>query len=288
MSISGNSNNEGEQRIAFFAWSSKDAGTLVITLILLASGGLVQISPTPITSALAQEGNDTSQSSTPSNNITTSLPSEIELSSQPVYQEQEKLESQIPLNQTHLQVVVSGNGTLTLPNGTEAIRTTSTKTGIVSMMEGAFAGKEILTTEDGSENATATVYEIVRFNMQNGEGNGIAIAYIHTDSTGRLAPLEGMILTGIDELHPDGSGMLTLWEWQSGIPLLPPAATMGESPPLMNTTTTDAADADTTNATVTTTPIPPADIRQENATATTTEEEGEQQQTTTIPAPLLE
>ena len=123
---------------------------------------------------------------------------------QPFYQEQEKLESQVPLNQTHLQVIVSGIGTLTLPNGTETIRTTSTKSGIVSMMEGAFTGKEILTTEDGSENATATIYEIVRFNMQNGEGRGIAIAYIHTDSTGSLAPLEGMILTGIDELHPDG------------------------------------------------------------------------------------
>ncbi len=239
MSISGNSNrNEREQGIAFFALGSRDAGAFVIALILLTSGGFVLISFTPITSALAQEGNDTSQSSTPSNNTTTSPPSEIELSPQPVYQEQEKLESQIPINQTHLQVVVSGNGTLTLPNSTETIRTTSTKSGIVSMMEGAFAGKEILTTEDGSENATATVYEIVRFNMQNGEGRGIAIAYIHADSTGKLAPLEGMILTGIDELHPDGSGMLTLWDWQSGIPYvsMQPPVMMQESP--MNTTTT--------------------------------------------------
>jgi hypothetical protein len=105
-----------------------------------------------------------------------------------------------------------------LPNSTETVRITSTKTGIVSMMEGAFTGKEILTIEDGSESATATVYEIARFNMENGVGRGIVIAYIDTDSTGRLAPLEGMILTGIEELYPDGSGMLTLWEWQSGIP----------------------------------------------------------------------
>jgi hypothetical protein len=57
-----------------------------------------------------------------------------------------------------------------------------------------------LTTEDGSESATATVCQLVRFNMENGVGRAIVIAYIHTDSTGRLAPLEGMILTGIDEL----------------------------------------------------------------------------------------
>jgi hypothetical protein len=135
---------------------------------------------------------------------------------------------------------VSGNGTLTLPNGTETIRTSSTKTGIVSMMEGAFAGKEeILTTEDdGSENATATIYEIVRFNFENGAGRGIVTAHVHTNSTGRLAPLNGMILAGIDELHPDGTGLLTLWEWQSGIPYLEMQAQplmMQESS--MNTTT---------------------------------------------------
>ena len=247
MSISENRNsNEREQRIAFFAGGSRDAGAFVIALILLASGGFVLIGFTPITSALAQEGNDTSQSSTPSNNTTTSSSSGIELTPQPFYQEQEKLESQIPLNQTHLQVIVSGNGTLTLPNGTETIRITSTKSGIVSMMEGAFAGKEILTTEDGSENATATVYEIVRFNMQNGEGRGIAIAYIHTDSTGRLAPLEGMILIGIDELYPDGSGMLTLWEWQSGVPhvSMQPPTMMQESP--MNATTATTSESSPT------------------------------------------
>ncbi|MFL6482877.1 MAG: hypothetical protein ACJ70R_08120 [Nitrososphaera sp.] len=183
---------------------------------------------------------------TTNNTTTTSLPSEIELSSQPVYQEQEKLESQIPINQTHLQVIVSGNRMLTLPNGTETLRTTSTKTGIVSMVKGAFTGKEILTTEDGSESATATVYQLVRFNLENGVGR----AYIHTDSTGRLAPLEGMILIGIDELYPDGSGMLTLWEWLSGIPLPSTTTTTTEEPPLINTTTTNAtADINATAAT---------------------------------------
>jgi hypothetical protein len=45
------------------------------------------------------------------------------------------------------------------------------------------------------------------------------MAYIHTDSKARLALLAGMILTGIDELHPYGTGLFTLWEWQSRIPL---------------------------------------------------------------------
>jgi hypothetical protein len=152
---------------------------------------------------------------------TSSPPSGVELSPQPIYQEQERLESQTPINQTHFQVVSSGDGTLTLPNGTETIRITSTKTGIVSAMEGAFSGKEIWITEDGSESATATVYEIARFNMQDGNGRGIVIVYIHTDSTGRLAPLNGTILTGIDEVYANQTGLLTLWEWQSRIPLQP-------------------------------------------------------------------
>jgi hypothetical protein len=142
----------------------------------------------------------------------------IELSSQPVYQTQEKLVSQSPINQTHAEFVVSANGTLTLPNNTETIRTTSTKSGIVSMMDGTFAGKEILTTEDGSENATATIYEIILFNMETGNGTGVAIALFHTNSTELLAPLDGMILTGRGELYTDETGLHSLWKWQSGIP----------------------------------------------------------------------
>jgi hypothetical protein len=108
---------------------------------------------------------------------------------------------------------------------------------------------EILTTEDGTENATATSYEIARSNKEEGIGKGIAIAIIHTNSTGKLAPLDGMILAGQEEFQPDGRPLLTFWEWQSGIPLPPPTttATTMEELPLMNTTTTmtNATTADT-------------------------------------------
>ncbi len=157
---------------------------------------------------------------TPALAITTSTASQSGIESQqPIYQTQEKLVSQSPINQTHAEFVVSANGTLTLPNGTETIRTTSTKSGIVSMMDGTFAGKEILTTEeDGNESATATIYEIIRFNMETGNGTGVAIALFHTNSTELLAPLDGMILTGSGELYTDETGLHSLWKWQSGIP----------------------------------------------------------------------
>ena len=176
------------------------AATTILTLAIIMAASNMAVAP-----ALATSTPPASQSG-------------IDLSPQPVYQTQEKLVSQIPINQTHGEFVVSVNGTLTLPNGTETIRTTSTKSGIVSMMDGTFAGKEILTSGDGSENATATVYEIIRFNMESGNGTGIAMALFHTNSTEMLVPLDGMILTGRGELYTDETGLHSLWKWQSGIP----------------------------------------------------------------------
>ncbi len=138
--------------------------------------------------------------------------SDIELSPQPIYQEHVRDVSETLINQTHAQLIVEGNGTLTLPNSTETIRTTSTGSGIVSVI-GTFAGKEILTTEDGTENATAISYEIARSNKEEGIGKGIAIAIIHTNSTEMLAPLDGMILTGRGELYTDETGLHSLWKW---------------------------------------------------------------------------
>ena len=220
----------------------------------------------------------TTTAATP-NNTTTTSPSGIELSPQPVYQEQVRDEGEILINQTHIQLSFSGNGTLNLPNGTEPIKTTSTGSGIASMI-GTFAGKEILTTEDGSENATATFYEIVRFGEQ--EGRGIAIAVFHTNSTDMLAPLDGMIMIGVDELPQEGNSTVTLWEWQSGIPL-PTSTTesMEEEPPIINTTTMMTTNATTTAG---------DDI---NATGAVPEEEvvaeeQQQQATPTAPSPLFE
>jgi hypothetical protein len=152
---------------------------------------------------------------TPTTTTTPTSSSGIELSPRPVYQERSRLESQTQINQTHIKITFSGNGTLNLPNSTETIRTTSTGSGISSLIDGSFAGQVILTTEDGSENATAIVYEIGQFNAQDLTGRGIAIAVFHTNSTGRLTPLDGMILAGQDEFLPDGGAFINYWEWQS-------------------------------------------------------------------------
>jgi hypothetical protein len=213
---------------------------------------------------------------------TTSPPEEpgiIQLSPEPVYQERQGTVSETPINQTHIQLAISGSGTITLPNTTETISTTSTGS-LIASLDGTAAGKEVITTEDGSESATATIYAIARFGME--EGRGIIIALVNTDSTtGRLAPLDGMILAGQIEFPPEEeTALVTLWEWQSGIPL--PTATTPEELPLTDdtTTTTNAtATADDANAT----PAAPAPEEEVGA-----EGEEQQQQTTIAPNPLFE
>jgi hypothetical protein len=236
------SNHNGKLRKPSLALSGGTGVFVVALMLLTGSSFALIISITSMTIALAQEeeeNNTTTVTPTrPSNvrNTTTSAASsEIQLSPQPIYREHVRDVSETLINQTHAQLVVEGNGTLTLPNSTETIKTISTGGGIVSIFS-TFAGKEIISTEDGSENATATSYEIARSNKEQGIGKGIAIAIIHTNSTGRLAPLDGMILVGQEEFQPDGRALLTYWEWQSGIPFVRMQQPPMTQESLMNTT----------------------------------------------------
>src|ERR671915_2560100 len=175
----------------------------------------------------------------------TSPSSGIELSPQPVYQREPSTSGVTPINQTHIASTFSANGTLTLPNTTETINTTSNGSSITSLATQSAIGTETIMTEDG-ETVIATFYEILEFPPGGGGANGIAIAVLHTNSTGTLAPLNGTIVVGTDYLYPISEGFSTYWEW---IPTPPPLSptTMEESPPSpMNATMTM-----TTNATIT-------------------------------------
>jgi hypothetical protein len=95
-------------------------------------------------------------------------------------------------------------------------------TGIISFATSSGYAKETIRTENG-ETVTATAYEIVQFNnpaaAPEGGGKGIVTAVFQTNSTGMLAPLNGVIALGIDEMSPSGESHVTLWRWESGIPL---------------------------------------------------------------------
>jgi hypothetical protein len=229
--------------------------------------------PTTITPVSAStEGSDTA---TPSS-------SGLELSPQPVYEREATTTSVRPINQTHIGSTFSANVTLTLPNTTETINATSSGSSLISLPTQYAIGKEIIMTEDG-ETVISTFSEIFEFPPGSGNANGIAIAVLHTNSTDRLAPLNGTLVVGTDYLYPiSAAGFTTFWEWvPTPPPSLLPTTDMEERPasPIMNTTTT------TTNATTT------ADDTNGATTATPEQGEGgeeqqqEQQTTPTIPAP---
>ena len=218
-----NSNDKNERRKKASFSLSWGLGVFIITSMLLAGCGFaLTISATTLTTtALAQEGNNTTAASTPSNTTrtsTTTSPLEIELSSQPVYQDQLRVVSENPINETHMSITFSGNGTLTLPNTTQTINTTSNGSALISFMTLSVQGMETIRTQDG-ETATATLYEIDQQPGTTGESKGIVIAMVNTNATsGMLAPLNGMILAGLDDIQTTTSeSRLTLWEWKSGI-----------------------------------------------------------------------
>jgi hypothetical protein len=158
---------------------------------------------------------------------TTATPSSgLELSPQPVYQEVSRQIGENLINDTHVETTFAASGNLTLPNATtgEPIRTTSRGSILISFVDATAIGEQVITTtegEEGGETVVAKFFGIARFNMeQEGTGRGIIIAVVHTNSTGMLAPLNGMILAGDVEFNAEGMSTTTLWEWQgNGIPL---------------------------------------------------------------------
>jgi hypothetical protein len=189
-----------------------------------------------ITTPVAASTNDNNTNTTTTTTTSSAPSSGIELSPQPIYQRQPSTSGVTPINQTHIGSTFSANGTLTLPNTTETINVTSKGSSLTSLRTQSAIGTEIIMTEDG-ETVTATFYEILEFPPGTGGANGIAIAVLHTNSTGILAPLNGTIVVGTDYLYPISEGFTTYWEW---VPLPPPLTptTMEESPPPSPTNTT--------------------------------------------------
>ena len=200
---------------------------LLLTVAITATAVLAtttSLSSFPITSSIAIPAASATPATTTGNatntTTTTTAASQPELSPQPIYEERSSPGAITLINETHGIFTFSGNGMLTLPNTTETINTTHNGTAVVSFTTTSSQGKETIRTEDG-EIATVTIYEIVQFSNPalGGEGKGIVTAVFHTDSTGMLAPLNGTIAVGVDEISPIGESHVTLWKWESGIPL---------------------------------------------------------------------
>jgi hypothetical protein len=142
----------------------------------------------------------------------------IELSQQPILKERTRTVSETPIDYAHMSITYTGNGTLTLPNDhiEPIVNFTINGSALISFVTQSAQGTETLRTEDG-DTAIATFYEIVKFNPATGDGNGIITAEIHTNPAGMLAPLNGVILIGIDDFQSNGESNVTFWEWESRI-----------------------------------------------------------------------
>jgi hypothetical protein len=175
---------------------------------------------TPIPTAATTTSNNTSMTND-TTTLSSSSSSGLKFSPQPVWEEQVTDTSETPINETHIIGTFTGNGTLNLPNSAEgAINITSHGSVIGSIIDNIGVGEEVISTTDGTESATQKFFGIARFNMEDGIGRAIVIALVHTNSTGRLAPLDGMILVGTHEQELNTpTAIFRYWEWQSGIPL---------------------------------------------------------------------
>ncbi len=148
-------------------------------------------------------------------NATSSLT--IPIANRPFYSENITVTAQNPINATHVEVSLSGNGTLTLPNSTETIAVNSTGTALVNFDTTSVIAQELLTKEDGSENASATIYEITRHDVNTRTEKGVVTAIFETNSTGELAFLDGLIGVGQADVDAAGNTDITLWEFETGI-----------------------------------------------------------------------
>ena len=209
-----NKNNKNSHPIA----TAMTISALAIVLILVSTSIV-----TPAVAASATTTTTTTAGNTPTFSSSTGPSSGIELSSQPIYQKHTPPANTFPINQTHVGATHSGNGTLTLPNTTQTIKTSVINgSAIVSLATSSALIKETIRAENG-ETVNVTAFGIYQFNnpaaaLQAG-GKGIVTAILQTNSTGILAPLNGMILAGTDDFTSDGNSRVTLWRWESGITL---------------------------------------------------------------------
>jgi hypothetical protein len=258
-------NNRGRRK-AFCAGTSSGCSVasvsiiiiiiIALTLLLAEGGGFVLFNPMLMitTTAFAQEENNTTAGATTTSDANTTTTSSsslsspssgIELSSQPIWEEEVSNIGVTPINETHTIIAFMGNGTMTVPDTGETINMINNGTAFVSPVTGSAYtvsayGRENVFSEDDDDTTAITFYEIVQGDPATLQTKGVIIAVFDTNATGTLAPFNGMITVGIHDEQPNAeAATITLWEWESGI-----GNNAGVTPPIqresspMNTTTT--------------------------------------------------
>jgi hypothetical protein len=170
---------------------------------LLSTTQVISANASTIVTSSTAETNETIAPTSNNNNA-------ITLAEKPFLIEHGRTVAATPINQTHMQISLAGNGTITLPNSTETVMTKDTGNAIARLTPtgNIVHGQIHVGTEDGSENATVFFTEIGQ------GGKGVGVAYFSTNSTGKLAFLDNMIAVIEDEIQPNGDTLITAWEWR--------------------------------------------------------------------------
>ncbi len=197
----------------------KKRSPLAISLLLLVAtftaAGLSMAALLYTTQAISVNASTIPTGGVPETNENVALTSNnnnnaITLAEKPFLVEYGRTVAANPVNQTHVQISLVGNGTMSLPNSTETITTKDSGSAIARLTPtGNIVNGQIhVRTEDGSENATVFFTEI-------GEGGkGVGVAYFATNATGKLAFLNNMVAVIDDEIQPNGDTLITAWEWK--------------------------------------------------------------------------
>lgn len=196
---------------------------VVMTIIDLLA--IIVVAPIPLTAVEAQTANvsttttrATTETTIINNNTSDTTSSGIELSQHPILRESVRTVSETPINDAYISTTYTGNGTLALTNNHiyTIANFTSNGSALISFVTQTVQGMETLKTENG-ETATLTFYEIVKFNPASQDAAGIITAEIHTNPFGTLAPLNDMVVIGLDDILSNGESNVTFWEWESKI-----------------------------------------------------------------------
>jgi hypothetical protein len=154
------------------------AAATIFTLAIIFPSSMIAI---PVQASPIDGNNTTTTATTTTTN--TSPSSGIELSPQPIWDEQAITTGRTPINETHSIVSFIGNGTMTVPDTGETINMTNNGTGLVSPVPGytdtvsAYGREHVFSSEDDDDNTSAiTFYEIIRYNPTTLEGKGPTIA----------------------------------------------------------------------------------------------------------------
>jgi hypothetical protein len=225
---------------------------IAATIFILAIAIIVTLITTTMTTIAAPVAATTTSNST---TATTNTSSGVELSPQPVWEEEATTSGMTPINQTHSIVTFIGNGTLTVPDTGQTINMTNNGTAFISPVMGLAGtvsayGKENVFSSDDGDSTAITFHEIIRYDPTTFQGKGTVIAVFDANATGTLAPFNGMFVVGTHEEDPNAkAATITLWEWQSAIPLPTTTTTTMQGGPSMN-----SSNSTTTNETLPPTP----------------------------------